>query len=1485
MSNWQIGKNTLRYLRYVRNILGMLVALYLLPALVLRLPSMQRQAGKWVSAALSDVLGSTVTVDRVGLSLWHRLQVDNVYLVGAGADTILRADRLQLGVSTITSLLSGRIHIGAAQLFGVELSVVEELETGRLNIDPILRALASDDQPSSLVLDIGTVILRDVDIRYHRGAEEFVHITELGARLGRISVAPERFSLVLDELKGKMSNGIELRELSVQLSGGNDGMLLEKITVQLPRSLIKIPVLKLNTQAQGGNVIDSLVLENLELHPSDLVPLAPELIRLLPDTPLRGQAKLWRVSPNELLGKVDLNQKAVLHLNSRTAVCTDSLGRVELLALQTDSLKVESPWLAALPHILSPQTPESLKILERLGTLSYRGGVEWQQNQSHTIRLAGELSSLQGRIMTKSEFTLLPNGDISRLSAELNAADFDLSSLCSVPFPIQSITTSGHIDAEYHSIQEAWSLVGAISVPQLKAENYIYRDLALQLKSLSTGQYQISLSSQDPNAKLRADLSAYWQDQKLSDMKGSIKVEGINLGHLGLEPLALNRHFSGEIHAYLSTLNLNEGSGVLKVPRFEMIQERDTLLLNDIEMSLQGNKDARRIQLSAPWLTFSLEGSYNPLDLPERILHSIYRHIPILRSIPPQRTNQSHTNEAQLNLHIDKLPLHLDKLLPLPINLHKPLNLNGIYNEATDRIFVSVSADSLELAQHQLGRTRVILDDNVLALSGNVNLLAGGVLQGFRIKLSSQADELHLNCDFGRDEGGQENGIINLDALLYSTSETVNSLQDVQAELKLYPSRLRIHSALWQLQPAKLALNYRRFVVDELKLYTEGRSLSLSGALGTSSDKLHARLKNINLRYILESAGVDFTMIETDLTGLARASLYDGVLYADAQVTSPHFHLNGRDAASIDVGLNWNSRDMKLNLHGTVHQDSIGGRAKVNGHIKLDTPAGIDLHFDAKDFGVGFTHVFMSDFLSSLDAVASGNIRLFGRFERGVTLEGDAAIKQGSFGLGILGTKYSLSDTIRFEHNRIIFDKVRLTDFDRGTALLNGYVRHDHFGDFDIQLRGEKINNLCVLDTRDNRSLPVYGVAYTSGTVSLSGDDKHLTLQLDVKGEERTDVTLDFNTVQVGKQLGIMRFKRLSERVPDSILGGISDSLPLAIGMKFNIDVTPEAKVGMIMGYDASGGELRGRAMGRLSILVPEQGEASIYGGLDILEGIYTFRLEQLAQKRLSISEGGEIIFRGPIDNTQLDLKAVYSLTANIADLDEDLVFDTKRTNIPVHCILGLAGSIVRPNVRFAIELPGADIELERRVRSLLNTDDAVMRQMLYLIALGKFYTLDSFSRNSQSAANNITSVASSAISEQLSYLLGGLSESITIGTNIKTRNTTFDDTDVELLFSGSLFDDRLLVSANVGYHDNPYLNSTYIGEFDLEYKLNRSGALRLKGYNHYNHMYQYLRQGLTTQGFGLLFRQRFDKFSDLFAPGRKRLYPNKVVQTTTLKP
>ena len=95
---------------------------------------------------------------------------------------------------------------------------------------------------------------------------------------------------------------------------------------------------------------------------------------------------------------------------------------------------------------------------------------------------------------------------------------------------------------------------------------------------------------------------------------------------------------------------------------------------------------------------------------------------------------------------------------------------------------------------------------------------------------------------------------------------------------------------------------------------------------------------------------------------------------------------------------------------------------------------------------------------------------------------------------------------------------------------------------------------------------------------------------------------------------------------------------------------------------------------------------------------------------------------------------------------------------------------------------------------------------------------------------------------------------------------------EVDVALSSRLLNNRLLLNGNFGYRDNLMNSNQFIGDFQIEYLLNRTGSIRLKAYNFYNDQNYYLRTADTTQGVGVMFKKDFDNiFSFLRAWRRKK--------------
>ncbi|MDY3090953.1 MAG: translocation/assembly module TamB domain-containing protein [Porphyromonas sp.] len=1466
MAVWQLSNKIVRRLKIAGITLAILGFLYFLPSWLLMLPSVQRWIGTQASNELGKLLGTPVSIERVDLDGWRDLSLERVLVLDSLGRPALSASQLTAGIELERVLTSDRVRINALRFFDLGLLIDIDSISGRSNIQPIIDALSSDSkEPSKLVLDLHNILIRNASLRLLSSGQDRERISNLDLRMSQLLIAPDSINATLDELKFSTTSGFSVQDVTAQLSLRKQALSLSDIELYLPNSYADIPELKLDLSRRNLGLIERIRLRGLSLSLQDLSSLYSPLREVEGDT-LRLSTEVQRLGDALSIQGLEASFADKLYMQASTSLSLDSSGLCDAFDLDIARLLLDATIAKELPRYI-PNLESNKDLLDRLtalGQMSYIGHANWQR--SRELTLGGVLNSALGRIQLSGGQQTIAGQQLIALNAQTSG--FRLTPLLGPDFG--NVRGELNADIQLPEGAEVPSGIAHLQLAQLDWQGHQYRDIDARVSGGADKPYALQLASRDNNFPLSVNGSFRLRGQELHDLQASIQAHQIALGRWvkGVDQLSID----GDLR--LNSLDLDELAGSANFRLLALKVGDKELKLDNTELSLDRADGRSTLHLISPWAKVLLWGDFTPKYFVADARSTLFAQIPVLSSLAPKRAKAN--TRAELSAELDSIPQAIRDLVGLPLHLRDKVSLSASLDASRDSLALVLNSPEARIGQHRIEHFMLRMQEHQLSARGNAYLYGGTQLIGTQMNLAAKGNDLHFSANLGRSAEGSEHGVINISSQL-STNESkmLRSLRDLRARVAVEQSKVRIHTAFWDIAPATILYAGGLLQVEGLQLSTEGRRLAIEGGIGNWSNHngLNVQLENINLRYILEAAGVYFDLLDTDLSGTINAQLRDEQLYATAAVRSPHFFVNKQDVGAIDLDLNFNTQDLYINLGGDVRQGH-GGQSKVLGWIKPANGAGLDLQFDAQDLDLRFVGSFMDGIFSRLEGYGTGQARLHGIFEQGVTVSGNTDIKRGLVGVLALGTEYKFEHRLQLSDTRIDLEGVRLYDDEGNSGLLHGYVGHRYFDDFDIQLHGDQLHRLKVLQTTSPKIMPAYGKAYASGRASMTGSDTKLLVQVDLTSETGTDVMLDFNTISAGRDEGLMRFVRLK---PDSLTHSVDSiiestpSLSSIIDLKLKLNITPDARLAMRLGED-NNSILRGRGEGVLDINAPSSGNPEVYGTLSVREGEYMFNLQQLAMKRFTVREGGSLAFRGnPMQARLNNLNAVYALTANIADLDENLSQLTARTNIPVHCLLRLSGEVTRPEIRFGLELPGADSEVERRVRALLHTEDAITRQMLYLIALGKFYTSDTSTRTT-STTNNWTAVASSAISEQLSSILGGLSENIKLGTSIKTKTTAFEDTDIELNFSGTWLDNRLTINGNIGYHDNPYLNNQYLGEFEFEYRLNKPGSFRLKGYNRYNNMYQYLRQSLLTQGLGVLYRQRFDSLKDLFRNPRRGL-------------
>lgn len=655
-------------------------------------------------------------------------------------------------------------------------------------------------------------------------------------------------------------------------------------------------------------------------------------------------------------------------------------------------------------------------------------------------------------------------------------------------------------------------------------------------------------------------------------------------------------------------------------------------------------------------------------------------------------------------------------------------------------------------------------------------------------------------------------------------------------------------------------------------------------------DTVRLDLQQINIGYVFDIAnlGVNF---QGEATGPAYAS---GVLGTPVMSTDLFIHnlgINDGLLGNADIHGEWHHDVKGIYLDARIREADIA-RTRVHGFIYPIKPtSSLDLQIDADSTNLQFIHYYMQSITPQFSGRATGHVHFYGKF-KALTMEGrvygDASMK-----VDVLNTTFSVRDSIYIAPDGLTFRNNRLYDTQGHQGTMSGYLHYNHFKDLNYRFNFD-VSNMLLLNTRESADFPFYGTVYGTGTASIAGnaaDGVNINVAMSTGRNSNFTYIKDNVTSAVSNQFIRFVDKTPRRAVQDSVLVSIYErarremaaeeelrNSDTDIRLNLIVDATPDATMRIIMD-PVAGDYISGRGSGNIRTEFYNKGDVKLFGNYTINQGVYKFSLQEVIRKDFVIRSGSSITFNGEPLNATLDIHANYTVnSASLNDLIPNASTFVDQTNVKVNCVMDLTGQLTSPNIKLDLELPNERDEVEALVRNYIPTDEQMNMQILYLLGIGKFYPSETFGTGQNS--DMMSSVLSSTLSGQLNNALSQIidNNNWNVGTNFSTGEKGWTDMEFEGMLSGQLLNNRLLINGNFGYRDNPLANTNFVGDFEAEWLVNRSGDIRLKAYNETNDRY-YTRTNLTTQGIGIIFRKDFDKWNDLFFWKKWKLFQLKQLR------
>lgn len=1468
-----------------------------MPAVLLRIPYVQRKVADKATTELSGHLGVPVRIGNVDIGWFNRLVLENLYVEDQDGDVLLDANRVTAGFE-ILPLFKGQIVFSTARLFGFSVHLKKKTPDAKLNLQFLIDAFASKDtvkKESNIDLRFNSILIRRGNIRYDvesaaRTPGKFnarhVDIRNLSAKISMKAFRKDSLNANIKKMSFDEASGLSLDKLSLNIVANRDSAIINNFEIRLPSTDFKIARAHIDTREAGDmNALlnhspVTLNIASSQVCLKDLSAFVPAFRNFSETIELSADASGY-------INNIDLRQLMLKYSDKMLFI-----GKMGLKGItrpeeayifgQVNKMYITTEGISGLANNFNEHPVILPDAILQLGTINFTGEIS---GFFDNLVAFGKFSSAIGSVQTDLIFGSDKEKNIAAyLKGHLSTSVLSLHELFPEGNPYGEVKLDLTLDM--HRPKNG-SFAGNINanIEELEYKGYRYEGILLSGNFRKNG-FNGMLNIDDPNGKLYAE-GLFLHEGKNSRFNFTSRLEHFRPDSLHLTDQYESPVISGSLNADFSGDNIDNLEGSIRLDSLSFHTAPSSFFLKQFKIEATGHALDRHLVIASDILNGEVTGAYSFATIIPSFMNTLKGYIPALINVT-QKKQKVMENNFSLLLTIENTEA-VSNTLKLPFTLLHQGRITGHYNNQYNRFRFEAYLPKFNIGKSMFESGYLTCDnpEDKASLHLKANNYSPQGLRNY-IDLKVDAKDNQVNTLLSWANNKQRLFKADLSAsTLFIEEEQEKGPAKLRTEISLNECPLVLNDSAWQIAPSVITIADGKIGIQHFSVTNGSEYLHMQGTVSQDpSDTLLLDLKQVELSYIFDILNIPVLQFGGKATGRFNITDLYGSRMLNTDLEIQDFSFNQVPLGRLNLFSEWDDQQKGILMLGSIYKNDTTW-TDVSGYVyPVGKNAGLSLFFGANDLNLAFLHPFVEKIAKNMQGRGFGNVHLHGPFKE-LNVEGDAYVLDGGLGIEYLNTYYTFSDSIHLRPGAIIGRNVTVHDKFGNSSKVNLRVNHKHFKDisFDVGIQTDK---MLVFDATQKQNPLIFGTVFGTGTASIKGNNQLINFDINMQSEPKTSVKLDFMNNSTAADYDFITFVD-KRKLREMALTQPTDSIkPLIfkeedegaeMRMNFLLDITPDAEIELIMD-PVAGDKIAGNCSGSLQIQYGTKTDLRIYGNIGIVEGNYNFSLQQLIHKNFKIRDGSTISFRGDPFEATMNVNAIYNLTANIQDLDASFAVESSRRNVPVNCVLKLDGVLRNPEISFDLELPGSNEELERQVKSLVDTEDMMTRQIVYLLVLNKFYTPDY--TNNPYKSNDFSAVASSALSSQISSIMNSFTDKVQLGTNIRTSQDGIEDTEVEMLLSSQLLNNRLIFNGNFGYK-NSTMNqkNAFIGEFDLEYLLTPSGDIRLKAYNHANDMYMILKQALTTQGVGIMYKKDFTRFSDIFRRRQRLLLPPSSPQAS----
>lgn len=1487
----------------VLSVIGIFVCLYV----TLSVPSVQNKIRAVAEKELSEFLGGKVEIGSLNFHPFNELSLYEVSFYTPEGARCISVGKIGAGISLWTLLTEYRFEISYAEIISLNAKIIQPAPESPLNIDYLIQALSSKDKnkpPAKFDILLRNIVIRKSAVSFDRtfiptsaNLDKFdanhIHLSDFKADIAFPKLKNDEISIDIRRLAFTEQCGLNINSLSLQATYTPQFIAFSNFRLRLADSSITLSDQRLDytdfkdIKEAALNKIFNISVQAAPLILSDFACFLPALNDFSDPCSLsvniRGKLSEFDL---ESFRFEDFRNESQINVMGYFYNLTDF--RECKVADLKCSINSSSAFVQRILKTLGKSDVLSKINISPLGGFSVdvSGDVDFKKGTASLIsEVSADCLNLGMKVDARGLNQKSREFDFSIKAKDVSAAEIlNINNLG--PFSLES---SGFVSVSGSNVNGHLDCI----IPSFIWNGRQFENITVNLEKQES-DYKAILSSANPGLDFNSNLELVYN---VSDARfvTSTTINNLQPALFGIKGFNLADSFEAEIEADIKGTNPDNLNGSLAVNDFKFGGEQRNFSLSELLISIDDDSNEKIYSVESDFISGLIKGNLPPT----RIIGSVQK---LLGHIAPSFFKHGNAKiderEEYLNYNLQIRPSDsFFNIIKTPVRPGVPINISGNITNSGNNLLFDLEAPYLIQGKNKLLRnTNVLLEascDDGAKMSVSTDIPVKNDRAVINADIIALNDTVNLGLNWQGVKVKENSGELSLQAALTKTLQTPYFAADVVVR----PSSFSLHGAKWNIFPSFINFTDKKLEVNGLKIVHGNQYVDIYGRASDSPlDILNVNLSEINLDYVFGILNID----HVDFGGIATGRAYASSIFSKSPVARTD-GLIVTDLAYNDCVLgngviesHWDNETKMVAINADIAGPE-NSSATVRGGVYV-TRDSLSFDFGARHLDIDFLQPFMSGFSSKVNGHASGNVKLFGTFSD-IDLIGKVHADDIRMLVDHTNVTYAASDSLFFYPGRISIPGLKLYDKFGNSGNFKGHVEHNYLKDASFSFNLTDAHNLLVYDTDKKDNNKWYGTIFANGSASIKGVPGLVSVSVDMSTAPNSEFTLELDETEEAAEYTFLTFSdnrkkeaemvQVEESFEDMFYknsAGGQDETPTAFVLGLSLDVTPDANLVIVMDPDA-GDKITAVGFGALQMKYDTCSDnLSIYGKYTLNNGWYNFSLQDLILKNFKIEAGSNISFNGDPLRGVLDITAAYRVNTNLKDLANSFASDPdlNRTFVPVDALLKVRGDIHAPEIKFDIDLPTVTSEVKRKVMSIISSEDMLNRQVIYLLALNRFYSPE-YSGVEQ--GSEIASVASVTLSSQIQNIIGSLTDRFTLAPSFKTEKSDLSDMEVDLALSSSFFDNRLLVNGNLGYRDKSTSQTTFIGDFDLEYLLSRDGKLRLKAYNHFNDASYYLKSALTTQGIGIVYRKDFDdplKFIKSFL--RRKRKNTKVLNDSSIK-